>query len=198
MKICTSDIHDNSNGGRIPPPPLKKCHTLFSPMTVCLQPYPITKNSNFIYSALKKDIWVLQERKPFSVGKVRKHWATFESDADQPKYARYAKSGHKVWKNWKTLFEGHLWQILNSFCYFTHRLINTLKPHYAFNVNKLQDTKSSLSLLISSLQSHLHIHVLFSWNCGCSTKFGAVEKRDNNKPSSCLLTSKKPLFWFFK
>ena len=35
-----------------------------------------------------------------------------------------------------------------------------LKSHYAFNVNKLQETKSSLSLLMGSQQSHLHIDVL--------------------------------------
>ena len=94
-------------------------------------------------------------------------------------------------------------EFLSYFSVYIQTHNGTLKSHYAFeythyNSSKLQETKSPLSLLISSLQSHLHIHVLFSWNCGCSTKFGAVEKRDNNKPSSCLLTSKKPLFWFFK
>ena len=45
------------------------------------------------------------------------------------------------------------------FCYRVR-----LKSHYAFNVNKLQETKSLLSLLMGSQQSHLHIDVLLIQN----------------------------------
>ena len=56
-----------------------------------------------------------------------------------------------------------------------------LKSHYAFNVNKLQETKSPLSLLMGSQQSHLHIDVLFIQNFGCFAKFERVKKFHNNK-----------------
>ena len=56
-----------------------------------------------------------------------------------------------------------------------------LKSHYAFNVNKLQETKSSLSLLMGSLQSHLHIDVLLIQRFGCFAKFERVKKFHNNK-----------------
>ena len=61
-----------------------------------------------------------------------------------------------------------------------------LKSHYAFNVNKLQETKSSLSLLMGSLQSHLHIDVLLIRNCGCFAKFERVKNsKITTQDSSC-------------
>ena len=51
-----------------------------------------------------------------------------------------------------------------------------LKSHYAFeytyyNSLKLQETKSPLSLLMGSQQSHLHIDVLLIRKFGCFAKF---------------------------
>ena len=62
---------------------------------------------------------------------------------------------------------------VNYSCFFP------LKSHYAFN--KIQETKSPVSLLMGSQQSHLHIDVLLIKNFGCFAKFELVKKIHNNK-----------------
>ena len=59
-----------------------------------------------------------------------------------------------------------------------------LKFHYVFNVNKLQETKSYLSLLMGSLQSHIHIDVLVIRNC--FAKFEWVSKTFRHTKSGLL------------
>ena len=70
-----------------------------------------------------------------------------------------------------------------------------LKSHYAFNVNKLQETKSSLPLLMGSLQSHLHIDVAYflSESLAVSQSLNELKKSTITNQDSCVFTYAREL-----